>query len=135
MEVKKIIIKKVLKLPESELKNLVLVNFDGKKLSKQDMFKPMKALNSNMAWDRDPPVVLQYGMMSKFRQVVFAFKSTGEMSEAFFNQLQESNGNKLRSLQTNSTLKTASDSVLLTFVALNVLNTQFASDKNLWKLV
>ena len=130
MEVKKIIIKNVLKLPESELKNLVLVNFDGKKLSKQDMFKPMKALISNKLF-----VVLQYGMMSKFRQVVFAFKSTGEMSEAFFNQLQESNGNKLRSLQTNSTLKTASDSVLLTIVALNVLNTQFASDKNLWKLV
>jgi len=31
LEVKKIIIKKVLKLPETEIKNLVLVNFDGKK--------------------------------------------------------------------------------------------------------
>ena len=98
MEIKQYIIKKVFKLPESEVKNLCLVTFDGKKLSKTDMIKPMSELNSDMAWNRDPPVVLQYGMMSKFRSVVFAFKSTGEMSADFFKQMKESNGNELREL-------------------------------------
>ena len=70
-----------------------------------------------------------------YKEIVFAFKSSGVMSEALFGMIVSNTAEELRALQTNGKVKNASDDVLRTIVAVKILNDHYQETSALWKLV
>ena len=70
-----------------------------------------------------------------FSEIVKAFRSSGIMSDNLLKFLGVETIAEIREKQTNDKVKAVSDEVLLTFVAIKILNNHYKKSKKLWTLV
>ena len=81
--------------------------------------------------------VVVYGELTSFRDIVFGFKSNGSMTNKLFDYISAETVQELRGKQPAEVQQATqgNDEVLLTLVAVKILNQFFANEKKLWALV
>ena len=80
-------------------------------------------------------VNISFMLSLDFREIVTAFNSTGIMSEKLIKFLSVQSVDELREKQTDDKVKAVSDEVLITLIAIKILNDHYKPSKKLWNLV
>jgi len=80
-------------------------------------------------------VKITYGINPDFKEIVKCFQANGIMSEKLLKYLSVESVSELRAQQATKTMKDVSDEVLLTLVAIKILNYHYEDYKKLWTLV
>ena len=72
---------------------------------------------------------------TNYKDIVFAFKSNGVMSEQLFDMIEAGSAKELQEMQTSNSVKAVNEDILRTLVAVKILNDNFKDKKALWQLV